>query len=349
MKTLAFLILLLLCPPGLHTQQQRAAKSAPPSLPLSVLTVSAFTDYYYTVQSPNAAAAGENAFDLRRLNIGFEHRFTRTVSVFTQAEANNGETRSGSNYSLFLKQAFVEVRNILPQMRVVMGLSPTPAVATSERIWRYRSLQKTPLEIYGMAPSVDNGIAMKGKIDPDGIVAYHVMAGNGTGTLREADKIKRLYASMGLTPLAGFTMEGYADFENAGNDRYRASFKGLIGLEAAEYAIGLEGIYRINHHTLTPWYNQSPFAVAVYGWAKASETVRIVYRGDYYDDDQNKLHFGLRTVEVTLGLDVMPVPEVHVIPNIVYTSDTNKDASLPKSDDGVTLRLTAVFGFSSPL
>jgi hypothetical protein len=333
---------------GVHAQQQqRAAKTVPPVYPSSTYSASGFADYYNMIQSPNAAEKGTNAFELQRVDIGFEHFFSKSVNAFAQVEVNDNTAQAGTASSLFMKQAYVEVRNILPQMRVVMGLSPTPAVVTSERIWGYRSLEMLPLEKYGMAPSVDNGIAMKGKIDPDGMVAYHVMVANGTGTLTEGDKIKRLYASMGLTPMKGFTIEGYVDFTNAGNDRYRASFKGLIGLEDVDYAFGLEGIYGINHHTLTQWYNESPYAISLYGWGQMAEKIRIVYRGDYYDDDQNNVKTGMRTIEGMLGIDYLPVPEVHIIPNVVYSTYTVKNAGAVKPDDGITVRLTAAFSFSS--
>ena len=346
MKLLSLIVLAAMCTYGLHAQQpQRATKTVLPPVPSSTFSASGFADYYYHVQNPLEAEKGGNAFDLRRVNIGFEHLFSRTVNVFTQVEANSNG--ASAEYSLFMKQAYVEVKNILPQMRVVMGLSPTPAVVTSERIWGYRSLEALPLELYGMAPSVDNGIAMKGKIDPDGVISYHVMVGNGTGTLRETDKIKRLYASIGLTPMTGFTIEGYGDFENAGNERYRATFKGLIGLEENDYAFGLEGIYRINHHTVTQWYNQSPYAISIYGWGQLADAIRIVYRGDYYDDDQNNSSNGIRTVQAMAGIDYLPVPEVHLIPNVMYASYTNKNSAAPKLDNALTVRLTAAFSFSS--
>jgi hypothetical protein len=346
MKILSLIVLAAMCTSGLHAQQQpRATKTVLPPVPSSTFSASGFADYFYHVQHPVEAEKGANAFELRRINIGFEHLFSRTVNVFTQVEANSDG--SAAEYSLFMKQAYVEVKNILPQMRVVMGLSPTPAVVTSERIWGYRSLQALPLELYGMAPSVDNGVAMKGKIDPDGIISYHVMVGNGTGTLRETDNIKRLYASVGLTPMTGFMIEGYADFENAGNERYRSSFKGLIGLEESDYAFGLEGIYRINHHTVSQWYDQSPYAISIYGWGQAADEIRIVYRGDYYDDDQNNSRNGMRTVQATLGIDYLPVSDVHVIPNVMYTSYANKNSNAPKLDNALTVRLTAAFSFSS--
>ncbi len=345
MNKLSLLLLLMLGAAGLHAQQSVAKRAPAPAVPSTVVTAGGFAGYYYNMQNPNASLTDRNAFELRRVNLGAEHKFSRYVTAVAEIEAN--EAGAGGTYGLSLRQANVEIRNILPQMRVVMGLSPTPAVVTSERIWGYRSLQTMPLEYYGMAPAVDNGIAVKGKIDPHGIVAYHVMVGNGSGTMRETNSTQKIYASLGLTPVAGFTLEGYADFESETSDRYRASFKGLVGLEETGYAVALEGIYRINHHTLTPFYDQSPFAVSLYGWVEADTDIRLVFRGDYYDDDQNKPGSGLRSFEATIGVDYIPVKGVHVIPNIGYGTYTNKNSAVPKSDDAITLRLTAAFSFTS--
>lgn len=349
-KQCCFLLVALIavCAADLHAQQRAAAKTPAVPVPSTTVSASAFADYYYNLQSPNASLKDENAFQIRRVDLGLEHKFSRTVLVYSEIEANSEEL-SLNSAQLFVKQAYVEVKNILPQMRAVLGLSPTPAVVTSERIWGYRALQKMPLERYGMATEVDNGFALKGKIDPHGVIAYHVMIGNGAGTWRESDKLKKVYASLGVSPGGGLTLEAYGDFMNEGNERYRASFKGLIGLEDKDYALGLEGIYRINHHTLTQWYDQSPYAVALYGWVGASERVRIVYRGDYFDDDQNKTTSGLRTVEATFGLDYLPVPGVHLMPNVVYTTYTNKNSAAPKLDDAVTVRMTAAFTIASVL
>jgi hypothetical protein len=304
-----------------------------------------FFDYYYNVANPSSYLKGQNGFDMRRLTLGYQLGFTKNVLAYSELEAKNSDAPTGK-YSVYVKQAFVEVKNVLPQMRLVMGLSPTPAVVTSERLWGYRMLQALPLEYYGLAPTVDNGIAAKGKIDPDGLLSYHVMVGNGSGLFVETDKIKRLYASVGLTPTPGLVLEAYGDFENAGNARYHATFKGLVGYEGTSFTVGLEGIYRINHHTVTQWYDESPYAISLYGWMLADDGIRLVYRGDFYDFDQNKKSYGVQTIAATLGLDYMPVPDVHIVPNIMYTSYINKVASAVKPDDALTVRLTAAFVLS---
>ncbi|HLP15331.1 MAG TPA: hypothetical protein VK470_03670 [Bacteroidota bacterium] len=326
--------------------QQRQAQPKKAATVTSGFKGLGFIDYYYNAQNPSPDAKGLNAFDIRRLNLGYEHSFTKNVLVYSELEANDGELTGTSKYSVFVKQAFVELKNILPQMRMVMGLSPTPAVVTSERLWGYRMLQKLPLDYYGLAPTVDNGIALKGKIDPYGLLSYHVMVANGTGTLVESNKMKRIYASLGLTPTPGFVLEGYGDFENLGDDRYRATFKGLVGYESSSFTAALEGVYRINHQTVRRNYNESPYAVSLYGWMQADNDVRFVYRGDYYDPDQNRTS-GIRMIEATIGIDYMPVNDVHIVPNLIYTSYTNKRSSGLKPDDAITLRLTAGFYFSS--
>jgi hypothetical protein len=345
MNKVALVILTVFSTIALHAQQSRPATRL--VVPSSTVSVDAFADYYYNVQNPVASMKNVNAFELRRVDLGFEHVFSRSVIVYSEVEANSGAESVGSEYSLFVKQAFAELRNILPQMRVVLGLSPTPAVVNSERIWGYRSLAALPLEYYGMAPSVDNGIAIKGKIDPDGVIGYHLMVGNGTGTLRETDKVKRLYASLILTPASGFTLEGYADFENGGNKKYRTTLKGLLGLEETGYALGIEGVYKINHHYVGPSYDQSPYVVSVYGWGQLADAFRLVLRGDYYDDDVNNTTGGIKTSEAMLGFDYLAAPDVHVIPNIVYAKYTNKNSAAPAIDDAVTVRLTAAFNFSA--
>ncbi|MGE5313356.1 MAG: hypothetical protein ACM3Q4_01530 [Acidobacteriota bacterium] len=344
MTSFRLLFVLLLCAAAAIGQPRQAQKSGPVSSGIKGL---AFIDYYYNVQNPVSAVEGTNAFDIRRINLGYEHTFTRTVGAYSEIEANNADLTSARKYSVFIKQAYVELRDVLPQMRIDLGLSPSPAVTTSERIWGYRMLQKLPLDYYGLSPTVDNGLSVKGKIDPYGVVGYHVMVGNGNGTLVETDKTKRFYGALTLAPADGLTLEGYADYENLGNERYRATFKALAGFEGEAFSIGLEGVYRINHHTLRPTYDESPYAVSVYGWFAASAPVRFVYRGDFFDPDQNASNAGRRQIEAIVGIDYMPSPTVHIVPNVMYTNYSMKASGVPDPSDAITVRLTAGIYFSS--
>jgi hypothetical protein len=328
-----------------QTRQQTAQKSSSVS---SGFTGSGFVDYSYYLKNNSVSAEGINEFTIRRINLGYEHAFTRNVLAYAELEAGHEQAMYDYGEYIFkFKQAFVELKNLLPQMRLVMGLSPTPAVVTSERIWGYRMLDPLPLELYGFAPVVDNGIAAKGKIDPDGIVSYHVMVGNGTGTYGESNKTKRLYGSLGLSPGQGLTVEGYADFENGGNGRYVTTMKALAGVEGSGFAVGLEGTAQINHHIATAASDVTPYAASLYAWIGTGEEIRVVCRGDFFDPDYNKSSSGIRTIQAMAGIDYRPANDVHIVPNIVYTTYSNKQSGAVVPNDGITVRLSAGFSFSS--
>ncbi|MCK7527972.1 MAG: hypothetical protein MZV64_65435 [Ignavibacteriales bacterium] len=82
---------------------------------------------------------------------------------------------TGSNkISVFVKDAYLQWKNIFKGSDLIFGIHPTPAYEISEGIWGNRFLEKTIMDLRGIVSSRDLGASLKGKFSEEGIFKYWV-------------------------------------------------------------------------------------------------------------------------------------------------------------------------------
>jgi hypothetical protein len=317
-----------------------------------VLWGETFVDYSYAAQAENAVQKGTNAFEIRRIYLGYEQDISGQFSARILLEGDNGDTTTSGAMTFYIDQAYIQWKNLVPLSSIYFGLSSTPPMALAEKFWGYRSLKEVFLVSTGLMSINDMGAGIKGKLVSDGSVGYALMVGNGKGVKSENDKFKKIYGEFYFTPMKSSVVELYADYENSPNAQSKLTGKALLGYQVASVSAGVEGFYRTVHNgafNSVPLADSNLVGGSAYTSFQIAENIRGVLRGDYYDANVSETTVGVREIFSVVGVDYSPVQDVHLIPNALYTHRMYKvsPAPGPALVDDITFRLTFAYSFSA--
>ncbi len=228
-----------------------------------------FGDYYYKSHADSLNRGGSNqysgipqsrnAFQFRRLYLGYDYNYNSKFSseLLLAAEDNfpaynapgqtatNGDQLSNGKETFFIKLANVRVKNLWKGTDAVVGLQTTPAFALlSERIWNYRSIERTIADIR-RTPSYDFGVGLQGHYLNNSL-GYNLLAANGTSDKTASSSFKWFYGDVWAS-LANHTiiLDLYADYQRLnwtpGYHHDRQMIKGFIAYNTSPITIGVEG------------------------------------------------------------------------------------------------------------
>lgn len=296
-----------------------------------------FSDYSFIVQEPLTGnpvktTSGRNSFDIRRLHLGYEHTFNKDFSarvIYDPAIAS-------------LQEVYLNWENVFSMHALMIGMMHTSAEKTSEKYFGYRSLGSMILDKKGYTQEFDNGISLNGKFDPQGGTYYSLAVGNGSGIGPETDKLKKFYFTFGLMPDKFSVLELYADYENFAGGRSAITAKLLYAMGTQRFSFGLDAFYRLNRK-FAGTKDIAPVGGSVFGWFEMTKTLRGVVRVDAVDDDLNVTATGYREIYANVGLDYVPISQVHLIPNVGYVKQLKKGTGIEIADFIMARLTTAVY------
>lgn len=331
-----------------------------------------FGDYFYNAARdeaisslPNVANGGQkdlNGFQLRRIYFTYDYDISESFLTRFRLEADQAANTSNGKIGVFVKDAYLQWKNIFKGSDLIFGISPTPAFEVSEGIWGNRFLEKTIMDLRGIVSSRDLAIALKGKLDGDGMFKYWLMIGDGTGNKPETDKYKRFYAHIQYSPFKQFTATLYADLKArpnindpastsnppatiANNDLTYALFLGYKEKDA--YTFGVEGFLNqrqngmLSNGTLKDRKGMGVSAFASYNFSKQ---VAAVGRYDYYDPNTDSDAKGDSRNWFIFSLNYKPDEKVTISPNVVI--ETYESIPNGRSiDASITPRITFFYSF----
>lgn len=230
----------------------------------------AFGDYYYKSKSDDlnrggsnqytGIPQGRNAFAFRRIYLGYDYNISKKFSaeLLLAAEDNfpsynppssssvSGDQLLNNKLGFYIKLANVRWKNIWKGTDFVLGQVATPAFPLlSEKIWNYRSIERTIADIR-RTPSFDFGGALQGVFDPETRnFGYDLMIGNGTSAKPAGNSNKWLYGDVYAYFFSKkLVVDVYADYlktnwgATPGADRSRQMWKGYIAYNTAATAKG---------------------------------------------------------------------------------------------------------------
>ncbi|MBL7961842.1 hypothetical protein JNL27_16540 [bacterium] len=312
----------------------------------------AFGDYYYkvggekskavsTTQYSDSAQTKSGAFQLRRIYLNYEHAISETFHAQFLLEGNDGVTDGKDRYSVFIKLANLEWKNILPDQNLAVGIIGTPTWVVSEKVWGYRSVEKTITDFRGMGGSTDLGITMKGSLGTDGMFGYAVMVGNGSGQKPENNKSRKYYGSFTAKPIKGLIVEAYSDFESEITEpkktysiSQKTTIKGFAGYQDDRFSVGIEAIKQTRQYTDTA--DITPVGVSVFASAPIiKDKLSAFARFDTYDPDTKNSSFGYNEYFMMAGLDFSAHKNVHIMPNIWINTFSKKGSTTNRKADTV--------------
>lgn len=281
----------------------------------------AYSDYYWVASNHIESLEGSNGFWFRRIYLGYDYEHSDTFSSRIRFEMNSeGDFVSGGNMMPFVKDAWIKWEN--DQHEILGGISPTPTFSLVESVWGYRAVEKTPLDLQGMAGSRDLGVAAKGALDTDGRWNYHAMVGNGNSTGPEIDQGKKVMLAVSHQLTDEWVVEVYGDWNNMAGDQYWNTVQGFAGYESDEVRFG--AMYARQHRANTALGDHTINVASLFATSAFSDRTTGFLRVDHLFDpnpageDIAYIPFNDDTESTLLigGLDLELDDNIHLMPNI---------------------------------
>lgn len=331
---------------------QAAPEAAPPA-PAPAFRISGlvYADYYYVAESHREDLAGHNGFWIRRLYLSYDHTLSKSLSVRVRLEANSkGDFESSGVNTPFLKDAWLKWA--FGAHALTFGLAPTPNIGFVEDFQGYRSVEKSPVDLYRWDSSRDLGLALQGGLGEGRRTSYFLQVGNGSGTGSEVDHSKALRGQLAHRFASGLVLEAYADWQDRPDARDVSTIEAFAGWQRKSWRASLQ-YGRQERREAGPGGSDLELEfLSGFAAVQLSPRVALVGRVDRNFDpipngetndympfsDQAKSVFGFVGVDVTLHKNV------HLIPNVEMTNyGAAADGSTPGSD--VVPRATLFFSW----
>lgn len=290
-----------------------------------------------------------NAFAFRRANIGFNYKFNKNFDSWFSLSYDGQDTLADGNLGVYIRDAFVRWTDVLPKTTMLLGIMPVPAYAfTSEKWWGYRSVEKTIMDQRGIVSSRDMGFMVAGAFDKESDFGYYAMIGNGSGNKMEANKFKKVY----LTLFGNFLEKNilvslYSDYLSSGGNKNTTTLNNFVGYKNKSMNIGVENFFQIKSNFNTSAGATSsdivPYGLSIFinqNIIDEDLVMNYFLRYDYVNNDINNKNTGFHQSFMTAGLDISPVENVHIMPNIWLNAFTPKPMQTTKYTTDVVPRIT---------
>jgi len=277
-----------------------------------------FGDYYYNLSGPNEK---RNGFQFRRIYFTYDLKWSEAISGRFRLEANDAGFGTPARMNPYVKESSITWKQ--EGGSLMAGLVPTPTWALQERVWGYRPIEKTILDLNRLGNAVDLGVQVVRQL---GGVALTAMVGNGNGTSAETDNDKKIYLQGHFRP-GGLEAKVYGDWQSQPGDQDQLMVAGFVGRMGEGFHGGVEGYYRIDKNAVLG-EDRKGFGASAYGARPLGETKKVFARTDLYEpnndaeDDRETLLIG--------GLDLALSHELHLMPNLLVKlfQDSSRDTEI---------------------
>jgi hypothetical protein len=351
--------------------------STPPDYPRGRISGQMFGDVYYNANgdpthlyTPAGADLGQaniadggkpitqdlNGTQIRRVYFQLDNDFSEKYTSRLRLEVDGRSLTNDGKISSFVKNAYVQAKSVIPRGDFYFGMVNTPIWENSEEFWAYRSIEKTIADFRNLGSSSDLGIELKGFFDGDHRIGYAALVGDGQGQRPENDRYKKFYLSLPVR-VGDLRLEPYVDYQGvrvrsgppsdslAVSNNDQATYKLFTGYEFRRFALGAEGVIRLNHRAGAP--NQEPRGVSLFGRGTLSPTLGAFARVDFWSPDVRNPD----RVDTRLwiaGIDWQPFKDVHVMPNIEAMQYESRGFAFAPGQADVQARITLFWKFSKP-
>ncbi len=278
----------------------------------------AFGDYYFVASGSDK---NENGFKFRRIYLTYDLKWNDRWSGRVRFEANDAGFGGEDKMRPFVKHGYLRYR--ANGRTVYMGLFGTPTWNVSERIWGYRSIAKTIMDMRKIGSSADLGVGYKGKLDGAGRLNAQLMFGNGSGQRPEADNGKKVYSLLHLKPTDVVEATVYLDWEDKPDGRDRVTFAAMLGTSVEKLRFGIEGFVRNNRRAQSGDDVQLR-GLSAFGAVNLKPRVDVFGRLDFFDPDRSAEQD--EEYMIIGGVDVAPARNIHIMPNVMATIYASSDA-----------------------
>jgi hypothetical protein len=308
-----------------------------------------FGDYYWIANHHQSDLENQNGFWFRRVYLTYDHTFSDAFSSRLRLEMNSaGDFESDPEMVPDVKDAYLKWQN--DRHQIIAGIAGVPALGRVEDVWGYRSVEKSPLDLYSYTSSRDFGLSFKGKIDKADKLNYHFFIGNGNSNKPEVDKGKKLMFSLAYNITEHLVVEGYADWNDAPNaDTYTAQL--FAAYRSEKFNLGALGAFQDNG-PLNQISEADIDLVSLFTNVTFNEKFKAYLRTDHHFEsyaggsDNSYLPFaeGVDFTFIVGGLDILLEEQIHLMPNIESIFYGENTAGITPSTD-IIPRLTLFYEF----
>jgi hypothetical protein len=286
-----------------------------------------------------------NGLQFRRLYLQLDNDLSAKYSTRVRLEADSKSLTSDGKLGLAVRNAYLQIKEVLPRTLFQFGILSTPIWEFSEEFWAYRSVEKTIADFRGLGTSSDVGFMFKGFIDGGHKIGFNAMLGNGPGNKPETNRYKKAYFGLPIKPNDDFRIEPYIDYEWAPGDSANTTYKLFVGWEGRKLALGGEAVDRIKHSA--SGVNTEPLGFSVFGRYKLREKATLFARYDRWQPNtrlanriDNDLYIG--------GIDFEPYKDIHVMPNVEASQYRARGTAVAPISNEMQARITFYYKFAKP-
>jgi len=327
MRTIYLLILVFLVSSNLIAQNNQGKSDEPSGKVWGYV----FGDYFFKAGGDSSAGTLDylkykkdfNSFDFRRANIGYDYNFNETFSSTFSVSYDGEEFTSDGKRTVYLRDANIKWKNIFTNSDLTVGLIPTCGfVPFAEKVWGYRSVEKTIMDQRGILGSRDVGVMLNGAFDKEKKFGYYLMIGNGRGLRFETNKYKRFYGNFFFNVSNKKVLINlYTDYEPSGNSQSKLTGQAFFGYQTEKFSAGIEIFdqYQKNFgnlsNTATGDDDVEVLGGSIFSNGVLSEKLKVFLRYDFYNPDNSNGN-SIRQHFFSAGLDFMPIKKFHIMPNL---------------------------------
>lgn len=358
---------------GIHqARAQTPVTGTDPDFPRGRISGYIFGDYYYNVSGDPGHSYNASGTDTAKVNLDgspyangqpkvigrdlngvqvrrlyFQHDADLSIKYSTRVrlEADSKSLTSDGKVGLAVRNAYLQVKNVLPRTTFQFGILSTPIWEAVDEIYGYRSIEKSIADFRGLGSSSDIGVIFKGFVDDGHKVGFNAMLGNGLGNKPEDNRYKKAYLALPLQLTTDFRLEPFVDYEWGPNGADKTTYKVFAWYELRRAALGAEVVDRVNHRRTGG--NTEPFGLSFFGRLKVAETATLFGRYDRWQPNTratNRIDSDLYIA----GIDWEPYKDVHVMPNIEAANYRARGTTTAPPHHDLQARITFFFKFSKP-
>jgi len=327
-------------PPAPAPQPAPAPAAKPEEAPAFKISGLVYGDYYYVAANHRDELVDQNGFWLRRVYFTYDHTLAKAFSLRFRLEVNSkGDFKSTGVNTPYLKDAWLKWA--FGAHSLTAGLGPTPNIEFVEGFQGYRSVEKTPLDLYRWDSSRDLGLLLQGGLGKEKRTRYGFQFGNGSGTGSEVDQSKTLRGQLLHRFASGLVLEAYADWQDRPGGRDVSTLEAFVGWQEAKWRASLQYGRQERRQAGALGSDLELEFLSAFVTAQVTPKVAVVARLDRSFDpvpngetiDYMPFSDRARALVGYAGVDVTLAKTVHLIPNVEWTTyGQGQDATTPGSD-----------------
>jgi opacity protein-like surface antigen len=219
----------------------------------------AFADIYFNYHSRFTENNTVSTFEIQRAYFGYKYQLSKEFSTKINFDVGKAEVELNDstdvNTSLemtaFIKNAALTYKK--DNLTIDAGVIGLLQHKIQEKIWDHRYIYKSFQDEYKISHSADLGVQVQYKIMNQLEVDFVVRNGEGYKKISNSDNAFRTGVGFTLTPVKGFIIRGYYDYQE--KEEAQTSVSHFIAYKTDNLRLGAEYSFQLNYkdakdHTL---------------------------------------------------------------------------------------------------